>query len=293
VTRQWVRVAAFLCSCLWCEFAFGETAIVQQPRPFGYVLGDTLNQRVLLQSAGRNFDPVALPPIERAGLWFTRRSARIEVDEHRRPWAILEYQVINAPQALMTVNLPSVTLEPKTGNHSLVVPEWPISIAALTPQRAFAKGGLQELRADHPAPMIPIRGLLQQLEVWGGALALTIVAWLSWWSVRSWRSATHQPFARASREIRLLSDDSTAAWLALHAAFDRTAQRALQLSTLPALFERAPHFAAQKPAIERFYAESYARFFGVGMPEVAGTSAPTSPRALCTLLRRIEKQHER
>ena len=51
-------------------------AIVQQPRPFGYVLGDTLTQRILLQSAGRNFDPATLPPSERAGLWF--RGARRE-----------------------------------------------------------------------------------------------------------------------------------------------------------------------------------------------------------------------
>src|SRR5947209_961598 len=31
-------------------------AIVQQPRPFGYVLGDTLTQRIFLQSAGHDFE---------------------------------------------------------------------------------------------------------------------------------------------------------------------------------------------------------------------------------------------
>ncbi len=36
-------------------------AIVQQPRPFGYVVGDMLTQSVLLQVEGRGFEPAALP----------------------------------------------------------------------------------------------------------------------------------------------------------------------------------------------------------------------------------------
>src|SRR5262249_8586104 len=145
-----------------------STALVQQPRPFGYVLGDTLSQRILLQSAGHDFEPVALPPAERAGLWFARRSSRVELSEDRRRWLVIDYQLINAPQTLMTVNLPSMTLKPKTGNDLLTVAEWPVSIGPLTPRAAFAKGGLQELRPDHPAPTLPTGGLRTRLEIWSG-----------------------------------------------------------------------------------------------------------------------------
>jgi mxaA protein len=267
-------------------------AIVQQPRPFGYVLGDTLAQRILLQSAGHNFDPVALPPAERAGLWFARRSSRIELAEDGHRWLAMDYQLINAPQTLMTVNLPSVTLKSKAGSSLLTVSEWPISIAPLTPRAAFAKGGLQELRPDRPAPRLPTRALRGQLEIWSGAFALTVVSWLVWWSVRSLRTTANQPFARALRAIRRSGDDNEAAWLALHRAFDTTAGRALQLSTLPALFRQAPHFEPQRAAIEQFYAQSSLRFFGAGKPTATQSSA--SPlRTLCSTLRRIEKQHER
>jgi mxaA protein len=265
-------------------------AIVQQPRPFGYVLGDTLAQRILLQSGGRNFDPAALPPVERAGLWFARRSSRIELAEDGRRWLVIDYQLINAPQALMTVNLPSVTLKSKTGNDALAVAEWPISIAPLTPRAAFAKGGLQELRPDHPAPTLPTRALRRQLEIWSVAFALTVMIWLAWWLVRSLRATASQPFARALRAILRSGDDNEAAWLALHRAFDATAGRALQLSTLPALFKQAPQFEPQRPAIEQFYAESSLRFFGAGK---STPSAARSLRTLCATLRRIEKQHER
>jgi mxaA protein len=269
-------------------------AIVQQPRPFGYVLGDTLAQRILLQSGGHNFDPVALPPAERAGLWFARRSSRIDLAEDGHRWLVVDYQLINAPQGLITVSLPSLTLKSKVGNNVLSVPEWPISISPLTPRAAFAKGGLQELRPDHAAPTLPTRALRRQLEIWSGAFALTVVIWLAWWLVRSLRANANQPVARALRAIRSSGDDNEAAWVALHRAFDTTAGRSLQPSTLSALFKQAPHFEPERAAIEEFYSESSRRFFGAGSrPTNTTRSEAWSLRPLCASLRRIEKQHER
>jgi mxaA protein len=294
-------------------------------------LGDTLTQRILLRSAGQEVEPVAYPPTERAGLWFARRSSKIERGEDGRRWLAIDYQLVNAPQTLMTVNLPAITLKSKAGSV-LAVPEWPISVAPLTPRAAFAKGGLQELRPDHAAPMMPTLKLQRQLEIWLSAFALTVVLWFGWWLVRALRAAANQPFASALREIRQTDNNNAAAWLALHRAFDRTAGRALQTTTLQVLFKRAPHFESQRPAIEEFYAESNVRFFGVapacdttirargeasaantiGSGAIAssngaradstthsgpGASPKHAPqmslRALATTLRRIEKQHER
>ena len=272
------------------------TTIVQQPRPFGYVLGDILIQRILLQAAGRDFDPAALPPSERAGLWFTRRSSKTEIAADGRRWLVIDYQLVNAPQTLMTVNLPSVTLKSKSGGKpdgdALVVPEWPVSIAPLTPREAFAKGGLQELRPDHPAPTLPTTALRRQVAAWSIATGATLAIWLGWWLVRYFRAAANQPFARALREIRRSGDGSTGAWVAMHRAFDRTAGRAVHLNTLPVLFQQAPHFEPQRSAIEQFFAESNRRFFEVA-PDAGATHTVLSPVSLCTTLRRIEKQHER
>jgi mxaA protein len=261
----------------------GDEAVVEQPRPFGYVLGDTLAQRVYLAP---EFEPEVLPPLERAGLWFARRAATLKQGDDGRRWLILDYQLVNAPQALMTVNLPAVTLKSKAGKV-LTVSTWPISVGPLTPQHAFAKGALQELRPDHPAPKVPTSTLQRQLQLWLTASAVTVAAWIAWWVIRSIRASANQPFARALREVRQAGDGSPEAWLALHRAFDRTAGRALQTSTLPALFKQAPHFAAERPAIEQFYEQSNLRFFG-GAP-----SRAVELRALAATLRRLEKQHER
>jgi mxaA protein len=300
-----IAAMAFACLLLACATApaasaapagtASTTAIVQQPRPFGYVLGDTLTQRILLGPAGSEFQPESLPPAERAGLWFARRSSKIEKAEDDRRWLVIDYQFVNAPQTLITVNLPAVALKSKGGTE-LVVPPWPISVAPLTPRSAFATGGLQELRPDHPAPMLPTTTLRRQLEIWVIAFAVTVVIWLGWWVVRALRAAANQPFASALREIRRTGDDDAAAWLALHRAFDRTAGRALQTTTLPVLFKRAPHFETQRAAIEQFYAQSNLRFFDVtptGGAMVNGSGTTVSLRTLATTLRRIEKQHER
>jgi mxaA protein len=129
------------------------------------------------------------------------------------------------------------------------------------------------------------------LQIWLTAFAVTVAAWLAWWAIRSIRAAANQPFAKALREVRQAGDDSPDAWLALHRAFDRTAGRALQTSTLPALFKQAPHLVSERTAIEQFYSASNLRFFGA-----TAAHTPTEIvelRSLAATLRRIEKQHER
>jgi len=278
-------LAALFSLLLMGSASAAQVAVVQQPRPFGYVLGDTLTQRSLLESSGRVFEPAMLPPTERAGLWFARRSARLETASGHR-WLVMDYQLINAPQALMMVNLPSVNLKSMSGGDQLVIPEWPVSVAPLTPRAAFAKGGLQELRPDHPAPLIPTAALRERALLSSSASIAVLLIWLGWWALRSARASASQPFARALREIKLGDDDREAAWVAMHRAFDRTAGRTVQLSTLPLLFEQAPHFGPRRAAIEQFFEASSRRFF-------SGHRAGASLRELCTSLRAIERQYER
>jgi mxaA protein len=88
--------------------------------------------------------------------------------------------------------------------------------------------------------------------------------------------------------MRQLDDREPLAWQAMHRAFDRTAGRVIQTSTLPALFDRAPHLGAMHVPIEKFFLQSSALFFGGG-----SSAEPISPRELCIELRRIERRHER
>jgi mxaA protein len=268
--------------------AAAVNAVVEQPRPFGYVVGDLLTQRVLLQSEGHEFQPAALPRTERVGVWLERRAVKTEVNADGRRWLAVDYQLINAPQALTTISLPAWELKPKSGATALRIGEWPISVTALSPRIAFAKGGLTELRPDRPASLIATEPFQRGIRIWSAAFILTLASWLGWLLWRDWRAVRKQPFARALREIRRVDAAEPEAWQALHRAFDRTAGQVTQTATLPALFQRAPHLQSLRPQIEQFFEQSSELFFGKGL-----SARPVSVLALCAELRRIEKRHER
>ena len=269
------------------DVAAADKATVEQPRPFGYVVGDLLSQRVLLQLGGRRFEPAALPRAERISAWLERRPPRIESTPDGRRWLVVEYQLVNAAQGLTLVRVPAWELKAASGAELLRIAEWPISLAALTPRAAFARGGLEELRPDRPAPSIATEPIRRQVAIWSGALILTLMIWLTWWLWRNWRASAAQPFAQALREILRAGEGAPQAWQALHRAFDRTAGRVTQSATLPQLFQRAPQLVPLRAKIELFFQQSSERFFGAGMPQDG-----LSVRALCAELRRIEKSQE-
>ena len=270
------------------DVAAALNSVVDEPRSFGYVVGDVLTQRVLLQLNGRKFQPASLPRAERISAWLERRASRIDTTPDGRRWLAVSYQLINAPQALTMIKIPAWELKASAGTDSLRIGEWPISIAPLTPRAAFGKGDLEDLRPDHPAPLVETGPLRRRIAVWSGAFVASLAIWTGWLLWRNWRAAVTQPFASALREIRGIDETGPEAWKALHRAFDRTAGRVTLTATLSTLFEQAPHLVPLRSTIEQFFKQSGERFFGAGLPRDA-----LSVRELCTRLRRIEKAHER
>lgn len=266
-----------------------QPAVVEQPRSFGYVIGDIATQRVLLEEQGHSFTPDPLPAAGPLGNWVERRAARIERDTHGRQWLAVDYQIMNSPQAVKLIALPAWKL--KSSDAELAIPEWPISVATLTPDQPFGRVGLGALRPDRPAPLIDVVPMRRWMTIWISSALAVILLWAAWWGWRNWQATSRQPFAKALREIRGVDESSSQAWLALHRAFDATAGRVVQLETLPSMFERAPRFEPQRSAIESFFAQSSARFFETGKAAPAATLL-VSVRELCTQLRRIEKRHE-
>ena len=262
-------------------------ATVEQPRPFGYVVGDVLTQRVLLAAAGRAFEPATLPAPSRLGTWFERRVAYVERAPDGRRWLAVDYQLINAPPSPAIVRLPAWDLAGRVPGTALHVPAWPVSVSALTTQAAPGTGAWQ-IRPDRPPPPIPVRAIRRRFLLSSFALAGCLAAWMAWFAWRSWRAAATQPFAAALRELRGLDDAHPAAWRALHGAFDRTAGEVVREATLARLFLRAPHLAPLQARIRHFYAQSGSRFFGDAPP-----ADPPPLATLCRALRRLERSNER
>jgi mxaA protein len=239
-------------------------ATVDEPRAFGHVIGDVLTQRVLLQSGDKDLGEVAMPSAGRVGVWFERRNPRIETDEQGRRWMAFDYQITTAPQMLMTISLPALSLDAPSG-VVLQVPEWPVSVAPLTPKTAFGTGELRPLLPDRQAPPIATAPLRAQLGWALGLLALTLLAWLGWWQWRNRREAARLPFARAWNQMQRLGtqdiDRDARAWTYLHRALNETAGHVLQAGSLSNLLSHAPHLQPLQARLETFYRHSGERFY--------------------------------
>ena len=264
-------------------------AVVEQPRPFGHVVGDVLTQRVLL-AADRLPAPASLPGPQRLSAWIERRTTRVERAADGRRWLVVDYQLVNAPQSLATVRIPAWRLAGDAAQPALLVPAWPVGVSAIT-ARATPGTSAWQLRPDRPASAIATGPLRLRLVLAAAALATWLAAWAGWLAWRHRHDAMTLPFAAASRALGRVDDGHPSAWRALHAAFDRSAGEVLRVSTLPRLFERRPQFEPLRDRIEGFYAQSATRFFGDAQARPSADVA--SPMALCRDLRRIERRSAR
>jgi mxaA protein len=263
-------------------------AVVEQPRPFGHVVGDVVTQRVLLTHDGRTIEPLALPTT-RVGVWFERRPARIERGEDGRRWLVIEHQIINAPRDQGIARLPPLDVQSAAGDVVLKVPAWSMTVQALAvPPDAAATDASALLRPDRPAAAAPVDALRQRTLAWAAAVALTLLAWATWWMWRNHQAAQRRPFARALRQLASIDEHAPHAWQLMHQAFDQSAGQVTRIATLQALFTRHPELAEQRTSIERFYAQSAQRFFGA-----QPVSEPLPLRSLALALRRIERRYER
>jgi mxaA protein len=264
-------------------------AVVEQPRPFGYFLGDRLQQRVLLEQQGETLEPTALPQPERLGVWIERLSSRTETDPAGRRWLTVDYLITNAAPALTTIRIPGWELKGATrkGGSAVVqsIAPWAIHVAALTPVEVATA---EALRPDRSASLIATEPIVQRLQLSLGVLVTMLLSWLGWVLWRNYRATAHQPFANACRQLRGLNETDAIAWHVLHRAFERSAGRTVQRSSLDKLFQAKPHLTSLRPEIEEFFGRSEAFFF-------SGGKAPESIdlHGLCKKLRRLEKRHER
>lgn len=270
-----VLVAAMLAGASFGAAAAGNVD-VHNPRPFGYVIGDVVAQRiVLLTPPDQELAPDALPKPGRVDLWLERRAPRVttgRAGEARRHEIVIEYQIVNAPTDVTTIALPPLSL-PLHGAQGVVdeaVAEWPVTVAPITPQYVLARAGLEEMRPDLPPPAIDTSAHVARVMLYGAALACII----GYFALRRfglpWLPDSRPPFARACADLRRLArqpsgrDAYRAGLRRVHRAFDETAGHTVFAEQLWTFLERHPHFAPLASDAERFFADSRREFFGAG-----------------------------
>lgn len=262
--------------CLWaCALALSGTwaadtgvAIehlhVEQPRTFGFQLGDQFERKLRLRLRHPyELVPESFPPPGRLNRWIAFHS--YDVDKRTTGGAddyaiTLRYQVVNVEPEATDAGVPGHLLEVRNGDETLSFQVRP-SRTVITP---FGKAVSNDLAADiAPAPL---PGRRNALALFGAILAVSSMAFAAlhfgWF-----RGGPGRPFARAHRHLRgyrqePLSDEAYGAALrAVHEAFNHTAGHTLFAEQLDGFFDEHPGFARLESGIVEFFERSNTYFF--------------------------------
>ena len=284
------RLTILLGILLLSPFTVHADALVVQPsRAFGYVIGDILEQRILMELDGTALELNALPASERIGTWLQRLPSELAEDEQGQRWLELKYQLINAPTELQTVSLPAMQLAVADGTP-LAIESWSFSIAPLT-TAVLSVGSVPVLMRPDRQPLL-VDGQLAGKHFFLSVLALvaTLLIWLGWWLWRCSADISRLPFAQAWHQLNKLDtnrlNDDPQAWLVMHQAFNDAAGRTINRTSIQDLIRHDRWLESHEARIDEFFLASSARFF-----EQAAEPRPFALSELCKTLYLVEKRH--
>ncbi len=261
--------------------------LVRQPdRAFGYVIGDVLEQGILLEA---DVDLVGIPPERRVDEWLERVSSTVVTKKKNQRWLMMQYQVTNSPLIARSISLPALEINTSNG-QDLQVSAWFFSLSPLAPVNSADAASQPLLQPDRTPQLSNMATQVRRLIYSLVALGTVLVAWVGWWFLRQRADTKRLPFAHAWSEIRKMGhkqlDTKPEAWFALHHAFNGCAGRTINSSTVDELIRQKPWLHSLQSNIDDFYALSSARFFA--------EQTALSPYGLYEFARtlyRVEKKH--
>ena len=254
-----------LCVCL-AGAAVAETVserlVIEQPRGFGYLLGDKF-RRVVHLDLRQPYTLVddRLPKAGRFTDWLTLETPQVEVasdGEVTRYRLEFTYQILNVSAAFNDIAVPHHYLVYGNGEETLqaLVPATRVLVSPVDIGRS------SELRPAHAPKVQPIdrtRGLFAGTLLLFGLGALAYVQW-GWAPFSSAR-----PFSAASRQAGRLGDADDPRYgvvlQAVHHAFNITAGRTVFAETLDDFFLEHSRFVAAREPIEHYFTHSRQFFY--------------------------------
>lgn len=267
---------------------------VQTPRPFGYVIGDVIEQRIRVKTrAGIPLQPASLPTVGQLNRWLqvkqviiSSEKSNIGGDEYL---IILQYQLINAPQTVTMLAVPAFKLNFGTNQQTIeqTVPTWHFSAGPVRELAIRKDESGEYMRPFAPPGTIedPQSRYLLYLSLSIFTVAAARLAWHAGWfpGVRG-----RTVFSRAGRRIgNLNSQQMEQALSALHEAFNTLNQKPLFKGQLADFYRRHPDYRDIASELEWFFQYSERFFFGT--PVQADPVDLNRIKMICRQCRQIER----
>jgi mxaA protein len=263
------------------------------PRPFGYVIGDEIQHRLLLETRnGVKLQAGSLPRPGTLNRWLNLN--QITVKESRagsgfRYTIDLTYQVFYAPNEVKMLTIPGFELTLGQGDKTAgqAVPAWNFTLSPLRELAVRKDDGGEYKRPDAMTPMLSNDGPMLGLSA-AGLVALFSAAGLAFLYGYLPGMPRRSIFKRASSKLARLSGQELEQGLTVfHDALNALNRQPLFKHKLAGFYRQYPQYRSVAGKLDWFFNCSNSYFFaGEAEP---GAEALDRLRKLCAECREIER----
>jgi mxaA protein len=277
---------------LGCSGANNDPLIgfeVTTPRPFGYVIGDEIPERIVIETRpGVTLNTASLPAKGPLNRWLNLNDIQIRQSGHHYE-IDLRYQVFYAPLTVKTLTLPGFSLQFGSGDtaFSKQVPPWNFTVS---PLRDLAVKGAESgatLRPDIPPPLLDTRPALTVIAAGfvAASLASAYLSFLYGYFPKWWRRTL---FKQALKRVAGVSEkDMAEALRTVHQALNRLNRKPLFRHQLAGFYRANPEYRRLDSQLNWFFNYSNHYFFS---RNVSATALDLQKLiALCKACRQIER----
>lgn len=274
---------------------------VTNPRPFGYVIGDTLQQKINLELATPyQLDEGSLPEAGQLsrGIEILTPVVRTRHSGGTTSYEILlGYQTFYRAEQLESIVIPSLELSIGNGERilPLLLPEWSFSVNPLAPRGIDASATVSGLRPDHPPVTMPVTPHIHRII----GLSVCLLATLLYLAYACWGipflARRKRPFAVTFRHLKKLERKPFTdaryrdALRSLHRAFNLTAGWTVLAGNLELFFVHHPEFASLHTLIETLFMQSRRAFFDPRQELASDADSIQNLVQLCRRCRALER----
>jgi mxaA protein len=288
-----MRIALILVlSLLGCSGSIDEPVSyfnVETPRPFGYVNGDEIPQRIVIETrSGITLQTGSLPAKGQINRWLNLNQVTVK-QSGQRYQIDLRYQVFYAPLEVKSLTLPGFTLQLNQGEKSIsqIVPAWTFTLSPLRELVVRQTEQGEYMRPDSPPLLLEntqaLYGLSASLSV-----AALLAAYLGYLYGCFPNMLRRTLFKQALRKLAGLSKaDMEQALTIVHHALNSLNGQPLFYNQLSDFYRRNPQYLQVSSQLTWFFNYSNRYFFSDGMIAVAQDLQQI--KDLCEQCRKIER----
>ncbi|AMK78932.1 MULTISPECIES: hypothetical protein [Methylomonas] len=241
---------------------------VQTPRPFGYVIGDTIRHRILIETrSGMALERNSLPAQGRLNRWLQLNEISISEQDggDGKQYQIeLLYQQFYAPLEVKELSIPGFALRFRQHGQTLEQPvaPWPFTVAPLRELVVRQDQHGEYMRPDQAPSLLNDRAIVQRVFM-ALFVAISIVLRLAWLYGYLPGLPQRSVFKRAQRKLQNLGLQQLSQALgALHAAFNGLHGKPVFLHKLAEFYQSHPEYRSIADELAWFFDYSNRYFFG-------------------------------